>query len=252
MELIFSPVGAAIAIALAVIVAATAVVVVSFRNQTIDFGAKGYTFKLGPTSNPLPTINQPTQVSAKPDSPTPEDENVPNESVLLNSNHSFSDWLKKLQYEKNKIEPELRSASTQNIKDVFFPQTPYEWEVWKHIELLRAGFVDSVREVERLEREHPALAEASRSLARYYLRIGAPEKASSHIATAITRANSDSARASALLLQAELIENTKGKSEARHFLIGEIESINDSEQKAILFSKLGDTYRDEGNRPLDA
>ena len=246
--LIFSTEGAIIFASVAVIAVAVAVVIL--RNHSINFGAKGYTFTLGPKipELPPPTI-QLTQVSAKPESPTATDEDVANpKGAPVELKDDFLIWIKRLRKaSKDKNKTEIEECFDAKYKNQFFPHTDYDWELWKHRELIRSGFLDSIREIERLEHENPTLTDASRSLARYYLGIGATEKASSSTETAISRATNDGDRVSGLLLKAEIFENTKGKTEAREFIYSCVNLINDPEQKAIMFQKLGEMYESQEN-----
>jgi hypothetical protein len=194
LALIFSTAGAIIFASTSITVVAIALVIL--RNHSFDIGVKGYKFKLGPNISELPPPTfQLTQVSAKPDNPIIADEDVANpKGALVESKDDFLIWIERLRKaKKDQDRDAIEECFDVKYKNSFILHDDYEWEVWKHQELLRAGFVDSIRELERLERENATLTEASRALARYYLAIGATEKASSHVETAITRAIKDSA-----------------------------------------------------------
>src|ERR1035441_9966254 len=95
-------------------------------------------FKLGPKQpGRLPLTSLPTQVSARPDSPTAEEEKIVTETEAAKSSDSFFDWINILrkarkEHDKHAIE----ECFDIKHKNEFFPQTPYDWEVWKHTQLL--------------------------------------------------------------------------------------------------------------------
>jgi hypothetical protein len=85
------------------------------------------------------------------------------------------------------------------INPPFGGDTPYELEVWRNSELLRAGSSAAFVDLERIERQNTDGTDASEALVRYYLKIGAYQQASTHIQIFISRANTDERLSTATL-----------------------------------------------------
>jgi tetratricopeptide (TPR) repeat protein len=122
---------------------------------------------------------------------------------------------------------------------------PYELEVWKNSDLLRAGFADARLELERIEREKTKESDASCALARYYLGIRAADQARGHIDILLARADSDEKRASAIMLKSDYIEAVDDRNTAIKFLLSEAGKLSELGAQSRIYEALGDKYRDQ-------
>jgi hypothetical protein len=252
LSLIFSSSGAVIIICVTVIFVATIILILSRRYPVIAFQFKGSkvelrrqeaqvdpkTIEAGAAASPSdrPALAETTVAGTLP-SPASDEENRPNLFDLTDA------------VEKQDLA--LIGQIFDGFKDrpPFAGALPYDLEVWRNMELLKAGSSGAISELQRIEREKPKDTDASETLARYYLRIRAYQQAALHVEVMFSRADTDERLTTAVLLQAKILEQTNGNAAAAAYLIEKIPSIKGAEFQSRIFADLGEKFSNEKDQP---
>lgn len=244
-HLVFSAPGATIAICITVIVVAAIIYRLSrrFPQISLQYGNS----KLELKREPIPIENEFLEagVASNPSITAGLDKEAAR--AISSADASDDSGLRYFDLQKA-----IEAQDRQRIEEIFdsfkskpISYAPYGLEVWRNVELLRAGFADARMELERIERENPKESDASEALTRYYLGIRAIDQARRHIDILISRAESDEKLATAILLKANYIESVDDRNMAIKFLLSEVGKMSQPEGQSKVYEALGDRYRDQ-------
>lgn len=209
LQLVFSASGATIAVCVAIVVVAVIIFLLSrrFPQISLQYGSS----KLELKRDSIATEAQHERAGVASDIPTTI--GTEKEAAAVLAGVDSQDDFGNRHYELMKaVENQDRSQiekvfDSLKIKPIGY--APYQLDVWKNAELLRAGFADARTELERIERENPKDSDASRALVRYYLGIRATEQARIHVDILLARAVNDEKLATAALLKLNISKTLK-------------------------------------------
>lgn len=242
-EQLFSTNGVIIVVCATIILGLVLLFLLSFRYPAINIGAGSYKIALERKSEPTALPSEVSSVSAIAVPPTKEAADKSSDQTA-----SDSHWYIELR-------DAVKQQDRRKIEKIFakfkesppFGESPNEIEVWKYAELLRSGFDDALKSLERIEKEEISETHASQALARYYLRISSPVHAKAHVDKMLARSTTDAGRCQALLLKVECIEEDQSRAKAIEFLKSELSAQYSEEINSELYSKLGELYAEEQN-----
>jgi tetratricopeptide (TPR) repeat protein len=247
VSLIFSSSGAVIAVCTTIVVCVVVLFLLSrryplialqYKDSKIELRREGQSSPakapyIGATANPADADNSVDPANLARNISTPQDEKRPVD---------LSDLLDAI----NKHDKDAINKVFDHFKDnpPFPDDFPYDVDVWRHLELLRAGFSESRVDLERIERERIGSADASMALAKYYLDIHAPQQAIPHMEVVFKRAKLDLDMAHAVLIKAGYTREVDGYESACNFLISESYRVTSEAGLSLIYERLGDYFRD--------
>jgi tetratricopeptide (TPR) repeat protein len=245
LSLIFSGPGATIVVCATLLIMLAVLVAIPHRLPAFNFGFKDYRFEIPPKTG-APSLDSAQLPTLPTDAPTIGASNKAEGDDKKNTETEKYAWVDKLvEATRNQDKQAIEKIFDDfRINPPFKDHTDIQREVWKHSELLRAGFLESIDELEKIEDERNRDFSASLALANYYLRLKAPGKAKAHIEKVSARAENDKDRGTALLLRARFTEQSAGADQAISLLISGLKSISESGALASVYQNIGKRFCD--------
>ena len=228
LQLIFSGPGATIIICVTVLILALIYVLFNDKFRGLSLGFKE--FKVETPKAPTPTNDTAVEVIQNPRDDTQSKDSTDTSRPPLMALFEAS-----AKQDRAGIEAAIEKMRAQPP----FGIGVQELDAFKYNELLGAGFLDALSDLQTIEKNQGSQIRASLYLARYYFETRAFDDAEAHLKIADERAKTDEGKVDISLLRAEILDFTKGKAEAIRILEKQLDNVSEAKERFRLLNEIG-------------